>query len=482
MIRLAELLTSAQVERVHEASLEILADVGMMVRNEGARKRFAHHGCRVDPASQVVKFPRTVVEHHCAAFPSSFTFHGRDPQYDRTLPHDSPLITTGSSAPDIVDPETGQLRRSRADDIARIAYLVNELPGFDLLTVSVTADDAPPGQYHLSRYYPALKNCLKPVACSAPGLEEAQAIFRLGVLVAGSEGAYRERPFLTYLVCPVVSPLTLDVDSTEMLMHCAERRLPMYAVGAPNAGMTAPLTLLGTLAQCNAEFLAQAVLAQMVHPGTPLLYSNLPTVADMRSGAYAPGAIETGILVMGGAQMARYYQVPSGGLVGLTNAKLNDAQSGFETGMSSLAALLAGADLLNLGCLLDALMVFDFATAVIGSEIAQMLKRVVGGFETDGEDLALDVIAQVGPGGTFIDTRHTLKRIRTTALLPQIADRSPREQWQTQGSLDAHARAMRRVRDILSRNNPAVFAPDVDARIRAEFADLVSGDAPVWKG
>jgi trimethylamine--corrinoid protein Co-methyltransferase len=475
--RFAELLTGEQVERIHEASLEILESVGVIVNSEKARARFTHHGCRLEDGPRRVRFPRAIVEQFCRAVPPEFTFYGRDPEYDVTIPRDGPLMTTGSSAPDIIDPTTGQVRRSRSDDIARIAQLVNELPGYDVLTVSVTADDAPPGQFYLSRYYPALKNCLKPVACSAPGPEEAEAIHRLGVLVAGDEEAYQARPFITYLPCPVVSPLTFDVTSTEMFMHFAERQLPMYSVTAPNAGMTSPLSLTGTIAQCNAEFLAQTVLAQMSRPGTPVLYSTLPTVADMRTGAYAPGAIETGMLVMGCVQMARYYKVPSGGLVGLTNAKVNDAQSGFELGMSSLAALLAGADLLNMGCLLDALMVFDFGAAAIGSEIAQMLKQVARGTEESEAALGLDAIADVGPGGTFVDTRHTLARIRETALLPSIADRSPRPQWQAKGAMDAHGRAMAKVRDILTRDNPAVFSPDVDARIRAEFAGLVAGEA-----
>jgi trimethylamine--corrinoid protein Co-methyltransferase len=175
--------------------------------------------------------------------------------------------------------------------------------------------------------------------------------------------------------------------------------------------------------------------------------------------------------------MARYYNVPSGGFAGLTNAKVNDAQSGFETGLSALAALLAGTDLLNMGGLLDALMAFDFAKAVIDNEIALMLKRVKRGLEFSEENLALDVIAEVGPGGTFIDTLHTLKRMRATALLPEIADRNPRQRWEGEGALDSHARAMQRVREILTRDNPAVFSPDVDARIRAEFEGLVAGDA-----
>src|SRR5512141_1484709 len=104
------------------------------------------------------------------------------------------------------------------------------------------------------------------------------------------------------------------------------------------------------------------------------------------------------MLHMAFAQMAHYYNVPCGGYIGLTNAKSNDAQSGFETGMSSVAGLLAVADMFNMGGLLDALKVFDFAKAVIDDEIAQMLKRVKRGFEIDDKELALDVIAQVGPG------------------------------------------------------------------------------------
>ena len=478
MAAFATLLAPEHVERIHEASLEILEHVGMAVRSAKARALFARHGCHVDSETQIVRFPRAVVEHFRAACPPSFTLHGRDPQYERTIPDDGPLMATTGAAPNIIDPETGQERRSRSDDVARIAHLINELPGFDVCSITNLADDAPPGQFALSRFYPTLKNCLKPVTGSAPNLGEASKIFRLGCLIAGSERAYRERPFITYICCPLISPLTLDAQGTEALIHFTEERLPNYTVNAPNAGVTAPLTLTGTLAQCNAEFLACAALIQMVRPGTPLIYFPLATVADMRTGAYAPGGIETGILTMGCAQMAHYYNVPCGAYAGLTNAKLNDAQSGYETGMSTLAAVLAGVDMLKMGGgLLDALMAFDFVKAVIDNEIALMLKRVKRGLAFSEGDLALDVIAEVGPGGLFMDTRHTLKRMRTTALLPEIADRSPRQQWEAEGALDAHDRAMRRVREILTYDNPAVFAPDVDARIRAEFERLVAGDA-----
>ncbi len=477
MTHFAELLTSEQVKSIHEASLEILKNVGMLVHNRGARKRFVKHGCYEDTETNIIKFPSNVVEHFRQSIPSTFTFHGRDPQYDRTIPDDGPLMVTGSSAPDITDPQTGQIRRSRSDDIARIAYLVNELPGYDIFSISVIADDAPPDQFSISRFYPALKNCLKPVRGSAPDMDEVDNILKLGALIAGSEAAFWERPFITFQYCALISPLTMDVESTEKLMRFTERGIPSYGVVAPNAGVSAPLTLAGTLALTNAEFLAQAALEQMSLPGKPIIYDPLPTVADMRTGAYAPGAIETGVLVMGCSQMARFYNIPSGGFVGLTNAKTNDAQSGFETGISTASAVLAGANLLNMGGLLDALMVFDFPKAVIDNEIALMLKQAVRGLQFSKQNLALDVIAETGPGGMFLDKDHTFQRMRTTALLPEIANRSPRNQWEAENRPDSQIQAMQRVREILKSDNPAVFSTDVDARIRAEFVDLVPGNA-----
>jgi trimethylamine--corrinoid protein Co-methyltransferase len=178
--------------------------------------------------------------------------------------------------------------------------------------------------------------------------------------------------------------------------------------------------------------------------------------------------------------MARFYGVPSGGYIGLTNAKINDAQSGFETGMSVTAGVLGGADMLNMTGLLDGLMSFDFAKLVIDDEIALMLKRMVRGFEFSEENLTLDIIAAVGAqSGTmrmFLDQPHTLQNMRTAGLLPFVADRANRKLWNEAGSLDSQARAMKKVRTILTSDAPSFFSPDLDAQIRASFGELVKGD------
>ena len=476
MQNLATVLTPEQVVRVHQASLEILEKVGLLVRNPQARQIFARHGCRMDEATEIVRLPRQVVEDFRSSIPPTFTFYARDPKFDKTLPGDAPVMVTGSSAPNIIDPLTGYERRATSEDLARIAHLVNALPGHDVFSISTLAEDAPPGLFSITRFYTSLKNTVKPVRGSGPP-EDFEKILQLVFAIAGSEAAYRQQPFLTHHYCPVVSPLTMDFDSTAGLIYYTERDLPCYPTIVPNAGLTSPLTLAGTLAQGNAEFLAAAVLEQMVRRGKPTIYATLPTVGDMRTGAYAPGAIETGLLFIAFAQMALYYNIPNGGYIGLTNAKVNDAQSGYETGMSAVAGLLGGVQMFNLTGLLDSLMAFDFAKAVIDDEISLMLKRIRRGMEFSEENLALDLIAEVGPGGMFMDHAHTLERMKTAAFLPEVADREPRGQWIEKGSKDSQAHAMERARDILTRDNPAVFPPEVDARVRAAFPGLVRGDS-----
>ena len=478
----ATLLTQEQVERAHSASLEILENVGLLVRNGEARNIFARHGCLVDDESRTVKFPGAVVEEFRRMLPSEFTFHGRDPVYDRTLPQDRPVIVTGSSAPDIIDPVSGRVRRARSDDIARIAHLIQELPAYDVFSISTLADDAPASQFTLARLYPALKYCLKPVRCTTNDMDDIRAIMELLFAIAGSEQAYRAHPFVTHHYCPVVSPLTMDQLSTEAMIYFCEQGLPVYPSIVPNAGLTSPMSLAGTLAQGNAEFLAISVLMQMVRPGSPTIYATLPTVADMRAGAYASGGIECGMLHMAFAQMARFYNVPSGGYIGLTNSKINDAQSGYETGMSAVAGMLGGADMLNMAGLLDSLKAFDFAKAVIDDEIALMLKRLTRGINFSEQELALDVIAQVKPGGSFMMNPHTLKRMKTEALLPRLADRDSREAWEKKGAQDTQARAMQRVREILAHETAALFPAEAERRIRTRFNDLIPGELELPQG
>ncbi len=475
-------LEDDDVAYVHEASLEILEEVGLLVRNEKARRRFAEHGCTVDHETEMVRIPSAIVEKYRAMVPPTITLRGRDPALDVTFPRKLPVIVTASSAPDIVDPVTGKARRATSADIANIAHLVNQLPGFDVFSISTLADDAPKDQFSLSRFYPALKNCMKPCRTSVIDVREAQQVLKLGEMIAGSKEAFWERPFINFGYCSIVSPLTMDFDSTEMLMYFAENDVTAYGTIAPMGGLSTPLSLSGMLTLMNAEWLAAATLAQMSKAGTAQIYNFLPVFADMRDGAYAPGAIEIGMMNSAVCQMARFYNVPAGGYLGLTNSKIPDAQAGFEKGMSPLLGATSGVDFIVMGGLQDALMTFDYAQVTIDNEIAQMIKRVRDGFGFSKESASLEEIKATGAAGMFAANPSTLERMHTATFMPEMADRKLREQWEQEGASTIQQRALNKALEVLSTSNPAALDADTDARIRAEFDGLVAGDSVVPEG
>ncbi len=475
-------LHAHEIDRIHEGSLEILSEVGLLVRNKKARDRFAEHGANVDETTENVRIPREVVERYLEMVPPTITLRGRDRKFDVTIPRKLPVVATASSAPDIVDPVSGVTRRATSKDIARIGHVVNELDGFDVFSISVLADDAPDGQFNLSRFYPALKNCQKPVRTSVLNVEEAKQIIKLGELIAGSRDAFWERPFINFGYCSIVTPLTMDYDSTENLMFFAEHGITAYGTVAPMGGINTPLSLPGMMTLINAEWLATACLAQMSKAGTELIYNYLPVFADLRDGAYASGAIEVGMMNSIVCQMGRRYNVPTGGYLGLTNSKISDAQAGYEKGMSPLLGALSGVDFIVMGGLLDALMSLDFGQLAIDDEIARMIKHIRGGVTFDEVSLGLEDIKRIGTGGIFADAPMTLKNMTTATFMPELGDRFLRETWEENGSPNIHQRALNKSMAILSSPNRAALDAKTDARIRAHFSGIVAGDSSLPSG
>jgi len=162
--------------------------------------------------------------------------------------------------------------------------------------------------------------------------------------------------------------------------------------------------------------------------------------------------------------------------VGLTNSKLIDMQAGYETGMSGIAGLLGGMDMFNIGGLIDALKTFDFAKAVIDDEVAQMMKRMKRGVGFSDEDLGVDLIKEIGPGGSFITAKHTINRMKTEAVMTKIADRDARTIWEKKGATDTHAKAMKKAKELMAVNPSALLSPEVDEKIRAKFPGLIAGE------
>ena len=457
---------------IHKNSLEILAQNGVKVKNEKALRIFKENGCNVNMETKQVTFPEEIVKKALAAANETFTFYGRDPKYDITLPDDGPAFGLSGEAPHCVDLETGEVVFATKQDLVKLAHLHQECAGFDVATIAMVVNDPEAGILH-TELYPTVMHCSKPIRFGPNNLENAKEAMKMLSIIAGSEEAFLKRPFITFFACPMISPLTMDEKSTDVVMYIVEKGLPIHFHIVPNAGVTSPLSLTGTVTQANAEFLATYVLCYLVRPGTQILYSTLPTVADLRTGAYATGGIENGMMIAALSQMARYYKLPSAGIAGMTNSKLVDVQAGYETVQSTLTAVMGGTGFLEFGALLDALISFDYAHFMITEEIAKIFKFLRNGLEDPSAVApAIAALYEVGSGGDFLTQQHTVDNIRKVSFNTPLSGRSPRSSWEMEGGMTAYDLAKERARNLLATKNTVALAPEIVEKLEKEFPNL----------
>jgi trimethylamine--corrinoid protein Co-methyltransferase len=233
------------------------------------------------------------------------------------------------------------------------------------------------------------------------------------------------------------------------------------------AGVTGPATLAGALAQHNAEVLAGATLVQLIRPGTPVLYGTASSNVDMRNAAPAIGSPESAVTISACAQLARRYNLPCRGGGALTDSPLPDAQSNYERMFTLLTSVLSGVNYLMHGLgVLESYLTLSYAQFVIDLELLGMVQRFVRPLEVSEDTLALDTIAEVGPGGHFLEAAHTLSHYREAHFIPNVSLRQPNDQWLAEGAKDAVERAGERCREMLESYVKPPIAPAVEGQLQ----------------
>jgi trimethylamine--corrinoid protein Co-methyltransferase len=255
---------------------------------------------------------------------------------------------------------------------------------------------------------------------------------------------------------------------------CAEYGQPLAMSPEAIAGATAPATLAGLLAQENAGILAHITLAQIFRPGTPVLYGTVSTIANMRLGTVALGAVETGLITAASAQMARYYGLPSRSVGAATESKREDLQAGMERTATLVQAVLAGVNFITCAGTLDGTMLESEPLLLLDDELCGAALRMARGIEVTDDTLALDLIRRVGYGGNYFAENHTVDHYRTEHYIPRLAVREPYETWEKDGSRLALDHARARVREILARHQPRQLDPAL-ARELEDYRTMVAG-------
>jgi trimethylamine--corrinoid protein Co-methyltransferase len=461
-----KVLTQDQIERISNASLEILETLGVKVQEESALQLLAKSGVEVDTKTQVVKVPPSLVKESLRKAPNRILLSGKTPEYDLELEGTNVYTFGGGSLVHVLDLE-GRHRLANSKDLEDLTRLQDKLENPHMMHCTVIPSDVPIVGSSLIRYALTTRNTWKHVFADSEGKQGVLDLLKLTRIVTGEEDLTKKHYFTT-CSC-IVSPLKQNRDSVEVIMEAAKWNVPNILDEMPSPGGTAPVTLAGLLVEQNANILCSLVIAQLVNPGAPCIYGAPSGGMDMRTGNFSGAAPEAGLIAVASAQIAHHYGLPCMTGVGL-DSKIPDQQAGYERASNFLMSALGGTNLyVDSTGALETERLCSYEQVAIDNEILQMVYRILRGIEVTDETLALDVIRNVGPlGAHFLSQEHTRRHMRTELWIPDLTDRNTWEGWQRTGGKDIRERANEKVRKILTEHWPKPLSNDVETAIYQE--------------
>jgi len=460
-----QILSEADLQRIHQGTLQILETVGVQVNSDASRKLLRANGADVDDRTRIAKFPAALVEDALAKKSPLVTLAGRDPKYDAVLDGSRSFITANGNGAVTVDFETGKRRPSTKKDVEETSRIIDYLPNVHIHWPMVSSMDQHPSTVHLHDLDASLNHTQKHVMYeTGVTVKDAKALTEMGYIAAGGEEEFRRRPLSSCLQC-TFAPLQLDAGVMDASLYFAGAGVPLVFFGMPQPGATGPATLVGSLVVGNAEVLAALTIVQLHAPGAAVIYGMGNAPLDMKTTVRAGGSPEHSLSSAMATELAHWYKMPS--CVGVSaTAKVPGDQAVFEYYTGLVGPLLAGADLMcGVGLLEDSATLY-YEQIVVDDEIVAAIARLIRGEWADDDTLALDVIAKVGPGKNFLAQRHTMAHLRSENFMPALIDRRAFDSWAADGSKTLVDRARDKTRWILANHTVPPLGADVRKRLR----------------
>lgn len=465
-------LQQVDLEKIHRTALEVLETIGIGSPTPEVIDYATGAGCWIDDNGRLC-FPKSLIEDIVAGAAREYTIYSRSPDYgDLHVGGYHVNYSTSGEAVSIYEPAERSFRPSTLVDLYDLGRLVGTLDNihqFGQMVIPTELTD--PQEHDFNVAYALCAATQKPGEMAFTEARNVSPAIEMFDQVLGGEGRFVEKPFLSFGGCPIVSPLRFGEDNLNLLVETSKLGLINDIAIAPQAGATSPAAMAGTLAQVTAEGLACLAITNIITPGCPMTFAIWPFISDLRTGSFSGGSGEEALAMSACAQLGRFYDLPTSVAACMTDSKLPDAQAGFEKGITAVTAGLAGANrILESAGMLGSLMGCSYEALMIDNDMLGMAQRVVAGIEVNDETLSLDVIreAALGPGH-FLGQPQTLELMETDYLYPELADRSPIDVWEEEGSLDIMARANQRVKEVLSNHYPACIDPQTDTSIRNRF-------------
>jgi trimethylamine---corrinoid protein Co-methyltransferase len=467
-------LSQADVDRVIGAAYAVLERTGIEVMASPAREVFRKAGCRIDEDRNRVFIPSHLIDAGRANARAEVLLAGRDSAFDLHLGGRRVYLGTGGQAVKVMDLD-GRVRESRLADNYHIGRLCDALEHIHFYMRPVVSRDLATDQIDVNQFYACMAATPKHVMANAYLAQSAAPLRAMGEMLAGGADAFDRRPVLSFSACWTVSPLRYATETVEILDALIDHGLPVAISSAPQAGATSPAALAGTLVQITAEQLSGFTYVNLRRPGFPLAMGCVPAQADLRTGAFTGGSAEFALLNAACAQIAQTLRFPLYNSSGIADSKVPDAQAGFEKGLTTATAALAGSNYIHHSAgFLESLLTVAYEQYVIDNDVNGAVMRLTRGIEVTDETLSLDVIHEVCNGpGHFLGHAQTLALMNSEYLYPALFNRQTRDDWEAAGAMDARAAANARARQILAEHWPAVIGPELDRDIRRRFEILL---------
>jgi len=470
-----EILSTDQVEHIHRASLDLLENYGIRILHEGARKLFSDAGATVDQSNEMVRLDRDFVMQQVALAPSEITLHARNPAKNFKLGGNHLAFTSVGGPAYCNDLDRGR-RRGSFDDACDYMRLVQSL---DILHQEGGGPfepiELPPETRHLDLYQAQIRLLDKnwqPIALGAERARDAINMAAIGLGMSKQELAHKPALFA---IINTNSPLQIDIPMAEGLIEMAGAGQVVCITPFTLAGAMAPVTLAGTLTQQNAEALAGITLAQLVRPGTPVVYGAFTSNVNMKTGSPAFGTPEYAKAAQASGQLARRYGIPMRSS-NVTSANVVDAQSTYESAMSLWASISGHANIVvHAAGWLEGGLTASFEKLIIDAEMLQMMSEYLQPIEVNDETIALDAITEAGAGGHFFGVAHTMSRYETAFYHPILADQGNFETWEEGGSENSQVRANKIWKQLLQAYEQPPLDPAIDDELSSYVAKRKEG-------
>ncbi len=464
-----QLLTPDDVQRIHQASLELIETVGIHFPSRPALDILHDHGAIVDRDKQIARIPGHLVETALSKAPPAYTLCARqDSELDLSLDGRHAYLAVDGTGIEVLDPYTGHKHLSTKQDVADSMRVADYMEEIALVWPPVSAQDCPAETRALHELEAIWNNYAKHVQTeSIVTVHEMQAAVEMAAAIAGGRAELHRRPVLSIMQC-TISPLAQNGGSLDAALVAAEAGLPVGFMTMASCGFSGPASLAGNLAVGNAEAISALALLEMAYPGCPVFYAAAQTAMDPRTGAYTGGGPEDYLFGAATNLLADFYRIPLSMGAFATGAKQPDWQAAFDNVFAGFMPVLTGADLLQGAGMLYGSRIFSYEQLLLDCELYSAIRFVANGIPVDDETLALDVVKKVGVVGNFLAQKHTRRHV-ADFWQPRFIDRRPYSAWEADPT-GSREWANQKARWILENHRPV----PLDPRLSAELGRIVA--------